>query len=332
MFYNLLRIALNVVLSLMLTTPGLCQDRGIEGHRCVAFTRDGKKIIAGNSESRIYIWSTETGKLLSTLHYPSYGKVSAITISPDDKYLYATSLFDDCFFKIMIATGEVAKKYCNKNTWVSSIQVNSQGSLALAAYSITNSVCLWDLENGRIVKTFTGHKSSVGYASFSPDENHIISTSMGMTWRSFRTVKLWDIKTGICLDSLDSRQQNLIARYSPDGQYVVVGGTDSRLELFDAHSKKLLHQFNASDECFIYDAIFTTDSRNVICTSGTKLRIWKSDTGELIQDLSTKHSSCIRGIALDASKHYLVSVAEDGTAFLWDTKTWKVIRELNKTM
>lgn len=324
-------IAINIVLSIIFATTGFCQNLGVKGYLCVTFTNDGKKIIAGNSESRIIIWSTETGKQLSTLPYPSHGKVSAIAISPDDKYLYATSLFDDCFFKIAIATGEVTAKYCNKNTSVSSIQLNAKGNLALTACSLTNTVYLWDLESSMIKKKYTGLKSGAGYASFSPDEKYIVSVAMGATWKSFNTVRLCSVTTGMCLDSLDSRQQNLVARYSPDGRYIAVGGTDSRLEVFDANTKQSLQRFDASDKCFIYDAVFTLDSKNIICTAGDKLRVWNIESGKRVQELSTKHTHCIRSIALDASGHHLVSVAEDGKTFLWDTGTWKVIRELSIT-
>jgi len=321
-------IFLSVVLLILFAATAFCQNPGVKGYLCATFTNDGKKIIAGNSESRITIWSAETGKQLSTLSYPSHGKVSAIAISPDDNYLYATSFFDDCFFKIAIATGKVTAKYCNKNTSVSSIQLNAKGTLALTACSLTNMVYLWDLESAMIKKKYAGLKSGAGYASFSPDEKCVLSAAMGLTWKSFSTVRLWDATTGICLDSLDSRQQNLVARYSPNGRYIAVGGADSQLELFDANTKQLLQRFDASDKCFIYDAVFTLDSKNIICTAGDKLRVWNIETGKRIQELSTKHTNCIRSIALDASGHHLVSAAEDGKAFLWDARAWKVIREL----
>lgn len=44
----------------------------------------------------------------------------------------------------------------------------------------------------RCIKTLKGHKDNVTFATFSPDENRIVSSSRD------KTIKIWDSNTGEC--------------------------------------------------------------------------------------------------------------------------------------
>lgn len=301
---------------------------GVKGYTAVAFSKDGKRIIIGDSEAQIIIASAETGEQFSVFKFPLRGRVSDVTISPDDKYVYVTFFFEECFLKISIETGELVAEYCNKNTSVNSIELNAKGTHALTTCAFTNTVSLWDLQKGKTVRNYTGHTRGVGYASFSPDEKYIVSGASGFSWKLRRTIRLWDTDSGRCLDTLDSKQQILVTRFSPNGKYILVAGTDSDLEIFDAHTRQRVYKLRDAEACFIYDALFTPNSKYVISASGNVLSVWDITTGKLKQNFTTDHTTCIRSIALDITGKYLVSVAEDGQAFLWSAKTWKVIRQL----
>ena len=47
---------------------------------------------------------------------------------------------------------------------------------------------LWDIETGKEIRTFEGHKDEVSSVAFSPDGEYIVSGS------GDNTLKLWDVK------------------------------------------------------------------------------------------------------------------------------------------
>jgi len=55
---------------------------------------------------------------------------------------------------------------------------------------VKNTIKLWDVKDGKIIKTLEGHTNIVNSAAFSSDGATIVSGS------SDKTIKLWDSKDG----------------------------------------------------------------------------------------------------------------------------------------
>jgi WD40 repeat protein len=69
---------------------------------------------------------------------------------------------------------------------VYSVAFSPDGARALSGEN-DKTLKLWDVVNGRELRTFTGHTHSVVSVAFSPDGTHALSGS----WD--RTLKLWDL-------------------------------------------------------------------------------------------------------------------------------------------
>lgn len=102
--------------------------------------------------------------------------------------------------------------------------------------------------------------------------------------------KLFDLPHGTI------KASPIITKYSPDGKYIVIlNGWGANLGLYDFASKKYKSLFNPKDEV-VRDLIFTSDSKNVLCTAGkppTDSSIHK-DTIYLIKLKSGKHMPITR--------------------------------------
>jgi len=80
-----------------------------------------------------------------------------------------------------------------------------------------------------------GHSSPVSSVSFSPDGKYIVSGA------SDKTVKLWDAKTGSCLQDLKGHSSSVWSvSFSPDGKYIVSGASDETVKLWDAKTGSCL--------------------------------------------------------------------------------------------
>jgi WD40 repeat protein len=115
----------------------------------------------------------------------------------------------------------------------------SPDSAYLATGSKDKSIKLWQIENGREVRSFLGHEKTVNDLAFSPDGNFILSAGQD------KTARLWNVATGEEVFSITT--SNFLTDCAIDPQlrffilagYQLEGGYDSAL-IYDWKTKKLL--------------------------------------------------------------------------------------------
>ncbi len=84
------------------------------------------------------------------------------------------------------------------------------------AFSSWDSLCVADIQTGKITKRFGGHKHCIRSLSFSTDGNMIVTTA------DDNLIKIWDLHTGkLNRTILSDLSAASTASFSPDGRYVI---------------------------------------------------------------------------------------------------------------
>jgi WD40 repeat protein len=87
----------------------------------------------------------------------------------------------------------------------------------LASASLTQSLCIWDLDTRELVEELVGHEDTLNCVAYSPDGQYLASGA------DDRTLCLWDVLSGrlVATSNLDTQVKFLV--FSPDGRYLYTG-------------------------------------------------------------------------------------------------------------
>ncbi|MBI2929489.1 MAG: protein kinase [Verrucomicrobia bacterium] len=128
------------------------------------------------------------------------------------------------------------------------------------------------------------HTEDLQDADFSPDGQHIVTcTGTDATG----TAQVWDASTGEKVGKpMRHDRAVLVARFSPDGRFVVTASRDGSARLWDAAtgepiSAPLVHErYPGGQQLYVSQAQFSPDGQTIVTVAGSKARVWKVPTGE----------------------------------------------------
>jgi len=193
------------------------------------FSPDGKHILSGGDASgTLHLWDTETGDLVRRFD-DNDEAIFSVAFSPDGDYVLSGSGQSGTLKLWDPDTGEVVRIFDEgdwDSTYVFSVAFSPNGKYALSG-SDDMTARLWDVESGKLLRTFEGHSGLVIAVAFSPDGQYVLSGSSDMT------VQLWKVEDGSLgyVFEGDAEGVNAIA-FSPDGRYVLSGSKDEDVKLW----------------------------------------------------------------------------------------------------
>jgi WD40 repeat protein len=188
-----------------------------------------------------------------------------------------------------------------------------------------NGVTLWDIETGKIVRTFDEPNRNNWALAISGDGKRAIGGG------NDRTARVWDLDTGKEARKLGPHTLPVWGvALTADGGRAVVGARDRTMRLLDVETGKLLREFAVDDrvralalspdEQFIAASHFTEDGR-----PGT-LRLWDMTKNRPVRSMEG-HTQQITFVRFTRDGKTIITASHDGTARFWDVDSG---RELKK--
>ncbi len=158
--------------------------------QAIKFSNDEEKIVATYADYNVRSYNVRTGSLDKTFTLEAQ-YLNAIDFSQDNRQIMVTSL-DNSTFLIDFNSGKLIRKLRQADG--RNIAIHPDGKSVIFPYKTS---ILWiDLQTGRELATFLGHKSNVWEARFTPDGKTIVSSAYG------DNIIFWDLVTGKILYQL----------------------------------------------------------------------------------------------------------------------------------
>jgi WD40 repeat protein/subtilase family serine protease len=204
---------------------------------------------------------------------------------------------------------------------VNSVAFSPDGSL-IASGSWDDTIKLWRVSDGALVRTLTGHTDWVYSVAFSPDGSLIASGSRDAT------IKLWRVSDGALVATLRGHTWHVFSvAFSPDGSLIASGGSDLTIRLWRVSDGALVRTLRGHTG-YVNSVAFSPDGR--LLASGSEdrtIRLWRVSDGALVRTL-TGHTDWVFSVAFSPDGSLIASGSDDSTIKLWRVSDGALVRTL----
>jgi WD40 repeat protein len=237
----------------------------------IAFSPDGKFVVAVEGEKDVLVWEVTTGREVVRVAHDE--EVTSATFSPNSQYVVSGSN-DETARVWEAATGNEVARMTHTGP-LSRVAFSPDGQLVVSAgcdtsvyiYECTqSSAIVWNVTTGKEVTRFI-HAGWISSVAFSRDGKYVITGS----WD--HTARVWKSLTGKEVARMTHEAEVSSVGFSPDGKYAASGGCDAQ------------------------------DFQDV-CTRGSA-RIWETSTGNEISRMLFDES--VNSVAFNPNGKYVMA-------------------------
>ena len=320
------------------------------------------RFMSAASDLQILMWDTESASVIG--RYSGHSRlIRTVTISPDGRF-FMSGGDDRTIVLRSVATGEELFRYTGVER-VSDL-VFMPDSVRFVSADESNNPILWAVESGAQIASYDDGDWQVLNVAVSPDGQRIATGSQGayvhiydlasdeeplrvelnqnsVTGVAFNVdgtqvtsvdasggIFTWDAVTGEVIYDLtqDSVPLQAVA-YSPDGQFLAVGGgvqRTSALYIFNAETGELIHTLEGHIGT-VRGLAFGADSTTLAAgEEGNQIILWNVETGEMIHTLEG-HSNAVYSVAFSPDGTQVASASFDNSIILWDAASGDMIQQ-----
>lgn len=292
-------------------------------HR-IAFTPDGKRMLAGDTMGSISDWDMDTGRRLPDWPKQS-GQVTAIAVASDGQTVAAAwdagtvrtwSLASPALFCELLRldrhTGHLTFR---------------PGTRQLLTNPEIHTAVLWDIPDPALVGPSFGQRQ-VTSSAFSADGTKFV---MG---GGDKTARLHKISTGTAFGS-SIRHEGKVSHvaFRLDGEVVLTASHDGTARLSNVtngkkHGQVMEHRGAKGAIVPVDAAAFSPDGKFILTADRRGvIRSWNGDTGELVRefDRTNGKSVGVGAVSFSRSGDRAVAGMDSGVVGLWDARSGKLL-------
>ena len=285
-----------------------------QGIVSASFSPNGSRVITASNDGTARLWDADSGNEIAVLRGHERS-VNFASFSSDGSRVLTAS--DDMTARLWDANSgeEIAVLRGHKN-WISSALFSPDGTRVVTV-SDDNTSRIWDGTTGEAIDVFREHQEATQFffkytrpASFNPDGTRVLTVSRDMTAR------IWDPVSGETFFTLHGHTGRLTsARFNPQGTKILTSSMDGSARIWDADTGIQLAAFGGSEGA-IWCADFCQQGDHVVATSFGSLRVWDTETFELLVSLRGHTGETLQA-TFRSDCTQLVTASSDGTSRIW---------------
>jgi WD40 repeat protein len=282
-------------------------------------SHDGSLVAGFGQDGTARIWDTETGQAAFEA-FEHEGWIRSLVFSPDDTHLATAS--QDGTVRIWDARMRQASSVTFPPAKSGGEAVFNQTGTRVIVGLESNVVQVCDAKTGQPLSPplLVAEKSPLRSSSFSKDDTRFLTVILGKEG----IVRVWDARLFAPLLRFQVGEGVTVARFSPDGRFVVTGDRAGYAKVWDIESGERVGavtdfgqeviglDFHPSGELFL-----------TACVNGL-VRCYSLPTGQSAGP-ALRHQGIVWDVVFSRTGDRVLTSCADRTAQVWDTRTGRRI-------
>jgi WD40 repeat protein len=294
--------------------------RTLEGHKsyvnCIALSADGKWLASGSQDHDLRIWEVDTGKVWRRFRGHN-APIERLALSPNGKVLASSCQAGTLRLWDTDTGKEIRSLPIDAGARVLAMTFTPDSKHFAFNNRSDKGIQLVDVAEGKVVRTFQGHKDHVYGLIFTADGKTLISGGAD------HTIRFWDVASGKERRRYGYEKQAVrCLALAPDEKTLTYGTyPDGMVHILDlATNKDLVPPWKANRWCIV-SIVYSPDSKKVAVSRDT-IAIHETATGKRLNP-APESESRVQQVAYAADGKTLAVWRQDETIELWDTTQWR---------
>lgn len=278
-------------------------------------------IVPKNSETISLLPETETAlyeaydslntQYASIAHLNHPNDVNSAMYSPDGKQIVTACSDGNCYLWSTASCKETGI-LIGHNEKINFADFSHNNKMIISASS-DNTAIIWDAETKKPIFTLTGHLDEVLYAAFSLDDKYVATASAD------KTVRLWDTTTGSQIYTFANHTDKATSCHFTKDKNIISSSWDGSIRIVNMQGV-LIKEIKDIPNMIDY-ASLSSDGKHILAVTGSDIKIWDFQSGELIAIQETTNNNFFTCANFNKENNIIVYSQSDGRIGLWNWRT-----------
>jgi WD40 repeat protein len=294
----------------------------------IIVTKSGD-IITASDDKTIRVWDSKTAKekrkILGQIGAGSEGKIYAMALSPNEKFLAIGGYLENHVIRIYnYNSGELLKVLQSHKDAVSSLAFSLDGKLLISG-SGDETAKIWSVsENFREIDTIKTHNKEIYGVKLINNRGKNYAVTVGVD----KQVVLYDIEKKTKVKSHTLPFNLMYLAINPKLQEIAVCGEGRQIDIYDY---SLNHRKTVKSETKPSGLNYSKDGKFLIAGVGNvpaNVNIYRVTENYALHSSFKKHTNLTRAVAFLDSKRVISAGGDNFEIYIWDSDSTRVERKI----